>query len=58
MTRKNTAARARSGSVYQQGRVWWISCRGADGKRRAESSEGGTEKGQLLSTRFSGNSRR
>jgi integrase len=30
-----------SGSVYQQGRVWWISYRGADGKRRAESTEGG-----------------
>src|SRR6266487_214993 len=42
MTTKPKHRRARgSGSVYQQGRVWWISYRGADGKRRAESTEGG-----------------
>jgi integrase len=39
-TKKHRRARG-SGSVYQQGRVWWISYRGADGKRRAESTEGG-----------------
>ena len=38
--KKHRRARG-SGSVYRQGRVWWISYRGADGKRRAESTEGG-----------------
>jgi integrase len=28
-----------SGSIYPQGRVWWISYRGADGRRVAESTE-------------------
>ena len=28
-----------SGSVYQQGRVWWIAYFGPDGKRHAESAE-------------------
>lgn len=42
MTSKPKHRRPRgSGSVYQQGRVWWISYRGADGKRRAEPTEGG-----------------